>query len=85
MTVELLLDSHPLVKLPLLTAFSKTNIPTKIEGLCTRQVSILFKNMWRFFFVLYQGTLGCFLMYLKLHQSGRQHIYQPVYINVPAI
>ena len=58
MKIEILLESHPPVKLPFLTAFSKTNGRTKIEELGTWQASILFKNPWRFFFVLYRGTLG---------------------------
>ena len=45
MKIEILLESDPPVKLPFLTAFSKTNEPNKMEELGTWQASILFKNV----------------------------------------
>ena len=72
-------------KRPFLTAFSKRNGPTKIEKLGTWQDSIWFRNLWRFFSVLYRGTLGWLLMSLKWHQSWRHHIYQAISMNWPAL
>ena len=42
-------------KYPFLNVFSKTYRPTKVNVLGNWEVSILFRNSWRFFFVLYPG------------------------------
>ena len=42
-------ESHPSSKRPFFTSFSKTNGPTKLEGLDTWKTSIVFRNVWRFF------------------------------------
>ena len=69
--VQLGFQSQPLPKRPFMTAFSKINDQTNIVGekLGTLQNSIWLRNLWPFFLVLYQGTLGLLLMSLKWHQS----------------
>ena len=46
-----------LLKYPFLTVFSKIYCPTTVDYLDTLEVSIFFRNSWRFSFVLYWGNL----------------------------
>ena len=63
-------ESQPLPKQPFLTKITKINSSSKIKKeLGTWQAGMLFRILWRFFFVLYQGTLGRLLMSLKWIQS----------------
>ena len=54
---DIKLDIPFLLKCPFRTVFGKIYRPTKSNLLGTWEVSILFRNSWRFFFVLYRGTL----------------------------
>ena len=53
--VKLGLESQPAPKWPFLTAISKISCPSKIEKLGIWQASILFKKIWRFYFVFLPG------------------------------
>ena len=55
MNIDLGLKIKSLPKCPFLNVFSKAYRPTKVDVLGW-EVSILFRNLWRFFFVLYWGT-----------------------------
>ena len=70
------LEIQSLSKCPFLNVFSKNYCPTKVDVLGNWEVSILFRDLWRFFFVLYRGTLNWLLMSLKWHLSWRHHINQ---------
>ena len=67
--IDLGLKIKSLPKFRFLNVFSKTYRPTKVKVLGNRKVCIFFRNLWRFFFVLYRGTLNLLLMSLKWHQS----------------
>ena len=83
MKIELGLESHSPAKRPFLTAFSQTYGPTKIEDLGTCQASTLFRNLGRFFCLLYTGdtrvtmcnVLAVNHNFIAGHSPGRIKIY----------
>ena len=56
--IDLRLEIQSLQKFPFLTVLSKIYHLTKVNVLGTWEVSILFRNLWRFFFVFDRGTLS---------------------------
>ena len=56
--IDLGLEIQSLSKRPFLNVFSKMYCPTNVDVLGNWEVRTLFKNVWRFFFVLYRGTLN---------------------------
>ena len=79
------LEIQFLLKFSFLTMYSKIYRPTKVDILGTREIGIFFRNSWRFFFVLYLGTLKLLLMSQKWHQSWRHHFYQAISMNGPSL
>ena len=59
--IDLVFEIQFLLKCPFLTVFSKIYRPTKVDVLGLWEVSILFRNSWRFFFCLTGVPLSDFL------------------------
>ena len=85
MKIDLPLEIQYLPKCPFLNVFSKIYCPTKVDVLGNWEVSILFRNLLRFFFCFYWGSLNWLCISLKWHQSWRHHMIQAVSMNWPAL